>query len=299
MTAPQGLRTPQRSTYDMFDEGEEHINQNVFTPCTRLSRMMIESQSNGQGRIRTANFSLPVTNFNEKLSSVVREDNEEESSSHPNLDMVLSADKISMSKDNQVFSFSEDEDSDEGDLFSSSLCPMSSPGRIYTKNSIFDDEPIHSFFEEDTEEDEDKDDDETNSYLDPTDSWPSKIHCNNYNFLKDQFETNHDGEGVSDEEDDTENRPPRFWIANKVEKKTRRTLPLKEDNSAHERLLLREIRFEDYLSDDEIHTKKKSLLGDGKSQKMRYMRTLSPPRYAKRKGKELVENTMPLSTVVF
>lgn len=94
MSTPQGLRTPQRSTY----EGDERINQNVFTPCTRLSRMTIGSQSNGQGRTRTANFSLPVTNFNEKLMSVVREDNEEESSPHPNLDMFLSADKISMSK---------------------------------------------------------------------------------------------------------------------------------------------------------------------------------------------------------
>ncbi|KAG2234064.1 hypothetical protein INT48_006209 [Thamnidium elegans] len=289
----------------MFDEEDEHINQNAFTPCTRLSRMTIESQSNSQGRTRTAHFSLPVTNFNEKLMSAVREETEEESSPHPNLDMFLSADKISMSKDNQMFSFSEDEDSDEGDLFSSSLCPMSSsPGRVYTKNSIFDDEPMPSFFDnEDTEEEEyEEEEEEEGNYLDLTDCWLSKVYCSNNNndFLNNQFTTNHDQalDEVEDSEEDEENRPPRFWSDNKLEKKMKRTLPLEEDNSAHERLPLREIRFEDYLSDDEIHTKKKSLLGSGKSHKMRYMRTLSPPRYAKRKGKEPAENIMPLSAVL-
>lgn len=198
-----------------------------------------------------------------------------------------------------MFSFSEDEDSDEGDLFSSSLCPMSSPGRVYTKNSIFDDEPMQSFFEEDTEEEEDGEEDEKVVYLDSTDSWLSKIYCqnNDNDLLNNQFVTNHDQDSKQ-QQNEEENRPPRFWVDNKLEKKMKRTLPLEEDNSAHERLPLREIRFENYLSDDEIHTKKKSLLGNGKSQKMRYMRTLSPPRYAKRKGKEPAENIMPLSTVV-
>lgn len=97
-TTPIGLRTPQRNTYNMFEEdgeeGEEQITYNAFTPCTRLSRMTIESQSNGS-RSRSAVFSSPASNFTEKLMSVVRE---EASSSHPNLDMFLSTDRISMSK---------------------------------------------------------------------------------------------------------------------------------------------------------------------------------------------------------
>lgn len=89
---PQGLRTPHR--FNMFDDDEQ--TNNVFTPCTRLSKMTIESQANGNSRFRKAQFQLSATNFADKLMGVVREEEGSSSSTHPNLDMFLGSDKISM-----------------------------------------------------------------------------------------------------------------------------------------------------------------------------------------------------------
>ncbi|CAO3608058.1 unnamed protein product [Mucor hiemalis] len=292
--------------------------------------MTIESQSNGTkgGRFRTANYQYPVTNFNDKLMEVVREE-EEESRTHPNLDMFLSADRISMfdkSKD-QFFSsssYSEDEESDDGDLFSSSLCPMSSPERVLTRQSIFDDKPMNSpppihlnrksIFDEDDDDEEEEEDEGVETCVnpfefdddvhDPSSSWlaqiftdsssnNSSLNSNNSSKSSLLFE-----ELEQEQDDEIENRAPRMWNRHKEaipEKKTRRTLPHEEDNNANERLPLREIRFEDYLSDDELPAKKKLVLGNGKAHKMRFMRTLSPPRYAKRKGKEPAENIIPFT----
>lgn len=330
---PEGLRTPQRTTFNIFDD--DHATQNpcnTFTPCTRLSRMTIESQSNGTkgGRFRTAHYQYPVTNFNDKLMEVVREEEREEvSRTHPNLDMFLTADsRISMAKDQF---FSEDEESDDGgDLFSSSLCPMmSSPERVLTRQSIFDDEPMHSpppmnlslnrknIFDDDDDEDDEEEEQQEHDQVfvqhdieldddvhDPSSSWLSQIFTDSSNSTSSLFSNNNSSSSLSsssssllpeDEEDenDDENRAPRMWHTNKQslqEKKMRRTLPHEEDNNANERLPLREIRFEDYLSDDDLPAKKKLVLGNGKAHKMRFMRTLSPPRYAKRKGKEPAEN---------
>lgn len=341
-TQPQGLRTPQRATYNsssIFDD-QNPCNNNQFTPCTRLSRMTIESQSNGiNARIRNAHIQYPVTNFNDKLMEAVREEQQEQesnnnntttTSTHPNLDMFLGADRISMfdkSKQDQFFSsYSEDEESDEGDLFSSSLCPMSSPERILTRQSIFDDEPMNSppqismmtkrsIFDDDEEDGneeehhhykhidmEDDDEDDEQDYYDPSNAWLSQLYyddstSSNSNNSNESFEEEEQEDG-----DEEENRPPRMWINRQTmqEKKMRRTLPHEEDNTAfnNERLPLREIRFEDYyLSEDDsdLPAKKKMMIGsNGKPHKMRFMRTLSPPRYAKRKGKEAIvaENTL-------
>lgn len=340
---PEGLRTPQRATFDIFDD--DHATQNpcnTFTPCTRLSRMTIESQSNGTkgGRFRTAHYQYPVTNFNDKLMEVVREEEREEevARTHPNLDMFLSADsRISMAKDQF---FSEDEESDDGgDLFSSSLCPMSSPERVLTRQSIFDDEPMHSpppmnlslnrknIFDDDDDDEEEENEDEQeddndeqkhdieldDDVHDPSSSWLAQIFTDSSNntssssssiFSNSSSSSSNSSLSLQEEDSeyDDENRAPRMWHANRQsvqEKKMRRTLPHEEDNNANERLPLREIRFEDYLSDDDLPAKKKLVLGNGKAHKMRFMRTLSPPRYAKRKGKEPAENNsniMPTTT---
>ncbi|KAI8383063.1 hypothetical protein BD560DRAFT_386009 [Blakeslea trispora] len=137
-TAKEGLRTPRRKQPDMTDESSAYF---TFTPCTRLSRMAIDSSSVGLGRIRSSpQRQLPVTNFDQKLMNALREERES-NVHHPNLDMCLSSQGISMYDNSKsITSFSEDEDSDDGDLFSSSLCPMSSPERPFTKESIFNDE---------------------------------------------------------------------------------------------------------------------------------------------------------------
>jgi hypothetical protein len=101
----EGLRTPHRTTMNnMFDDSTTP-NSNPFTPCTRLSRMTIESQSNGlNGRLKkTTPFQYPVSNFNDKLMQVVREEEQQQQQqqqqgSHPNLDMFLGTDRISMNK---------------------------------------------------------------------------------------------------------------------------------------------------------------------------------------------------------
>jgi hypothetical protein len=96
---PQGLQTPTRSMYNLFDNQRTNKEEQVknpnytYTPCTRLSRMTIDSQSNGiNGRIRTAHFQSPATNFNDKMMQALCEEEE----SHPNLTMILGGDRISM-----------------------------------------------------------------------------------------------------------------------------------------------------------------------------------------------------------
>lgn len=190
---------------------------------------------------------------------------------------------------------------------------MSSPERILTRQSIFDDEPMNSpptisllnrksiFDDDDDDEDEEETEekqDRNEDYYDPSTLWLSQIYQDNDNS---NYSLPTQEEEI-DNNEDNENIAPRFWNNRQREeekKYTRRTLPHEEDNTAsNERLPLREIRFEDYLSDDEsLPAKKKLSLGNGKHHKMRFMRTLSPPRYAKRKGKE-TDTTMPLSPAI-
>jgi hypothetical protein len=94
------------SLYDNQRTNKEPVkNPNyTYTPCTRLSRMTIDSQSNGiNGRIRTAHLQSPATNFNDKMTEALREEEEEES--HPNLSMILGGDRISMFDKSKVGSF--------------------------------------------------------------------------------------------------------------------------------------------------------------------------------------------------
>ncbi|CEP17833.1 hypothetical protein [Parasitella parasitica] len=323
MSNRQGLQTPRRPTFNIFDDDAETTPVDTtknpcftFTPCTRLSRMTLNSQSNGS-RLRAAvEYQLPATSFNEKLMQAVREEKEEQaaksSASHPNLDMFLNADKISMmdskSKD---FSFSEDEESDEGEFFSSSLCPMSSPERLVTQKSIFDDEPMHHqpssitkkltksiFDEEDDDEDDDEEmsSDDSGDFYDPSSSWLSCIYHDNATSNSGSIEMD---EHSNDEEQDDENRPPRHWHSRQqYEKKIRRTSPQEEENAVQSRIPLREIKVEDYYSDaEDLPAKKKLVLAGRKPHKLRFMRALSPPKYmSKDKGKQRQEGSSSPAT---
>ncbi|CAO3618478.1 unnamed protein product [Mucor fragilis] len=330
MSNQQGLQTPRRSTYNIFDDEDTEptpvdtttATQNpcyTFTPCTRLSRMTLNSQSNGS-RMRTVQYQMPASNFTDKLMQAVREEKEEQaaksSSPHPNLDMFLNADKISMmdTKASKDFSFSEDEESDEGEFFSSSLCPMSSPERPITKSSIFDDEPMafspspssnrfkRSIFDEDDDEEEDDQDNENQidneygDFYDPSSAWLSCIYQDNGTNASNIFqdEDQQDEASKADQEDnDDENRPPRYWHSRQqYEKKIRRTSPQEEENAVHDRIPLRQINVEDYFLDNEdLPVKKKVALTNKKSYKLRFMRALSPPKYmSKHKGKETLSS---------
>ncbi|KAF1804539.1 hypothetical protein V8B55DRAFT_1499540 [Mucor lusitanicus] len=315
MSNQQGLQTPRRSTYSIFDDEDTEptpvTTQNpcyTFTPCTRLSRMTLNSQSNGS-RTRTVQYQMPASNFSDKLRQAILEEREEQasksSSPHPNLDMFLNADKISMmdTKSSKDFSFSEDEESDEGELFSSSLCPMSSPERPITKRSIFDDEPMslspppsangfkRSIFDEDDDEEEDNENHMDNVYgdfYDPSSAWLNCIYEDNGTQGNNIFQDDAN-EAEDEDEEDEENRAPRFWHSRQqYEKKIRRTSPQEEENAVHDRIPLRQINVEDYYSDNEdLPVKKKIVLANKKAHKLRFMRALSPPRYmSKHKGKE-------------
>lgn len=333
MSNQQGLQTPRRPTFNIFDDDAEPTpvdnTQNpcfTFTPCTRLSRMTINSQSNGS-RMRAVQYQLPATSFNDKLMQVIREEKEEQdakaattpssNSSHPNLDMFLNADKISMmDKSSKDFSFSEDEESDEGDFFSSSLCPMSSPERPINRKSIFDDEPMHQqsppvttnkfrksiFDEDDDEEEEDQEqginDNEFGDFYDPSSAWLSCIYQDNNNISNNIFQDD-DDEDDDENEGDDENRPPRHWHSRQqYEKKIRRTSPQEEENAVQDRIPLREINVEDYYSDSEdLPVKKKMVLSSRKPHKLRFMRALSPPKYmSKHKGKETLSDSASTSS---
>lgn len=176
--------------------------------------------------------------------------------------------------------FSEDEDSDDGDLFSSTLCPMSSPERPLTRQSIFEDESMNSppemsvlsrsIFDEEEDEEEDN--------YDPSGSWLSQIFFDAREPVHVHF--------AQESQEEQENQPP------SSRNKERKIRPVLREEQDEERPPLREIRCEE--EEDALPAKKKSLLANGKPQKMRYMRSLSPPRYAKRKG----ESSMPLASVL-
>lgn len=284
--------------------------------------MTLNSQSNGS-RTRTVQYQLPASSFNDKLMQAVREEKEEQaarSSPHPNLDMFLSADKISMmdTKASKDFSFSEDEESDEGEFFSSSLCPMSSPERPITKRSIFDDDSMsfsppppsngfkRSIFDEDDDEEEEEQDNqiqmdkEYGDFYDPSSAWLNCIYEDNGTQANNVFQDKVNEAYQEEEEvDDEENRAPRFWHARKqYEKKIRRTSPQEEENAVHDRIPLRQINVEDYYSDNEdLPVKKKIVLANKKAQAIRSMRALSPPRYmSKLKGKEALSSSSSYSS---
>lgn len=179
--------------------------------------------------------------------------------------------------------FSEDEDSDDGDLFSSNLGLMSSPDRPFTRHTLLEDEEMHSpppsemammgkrFIFEEEEEEEEKGD-----YLDSGSSWLSQIFFDNDNDETEAKEASRKEKDNMGEEQ--ENRPPRLWRSKAEE------IKLSESNH-HERSPLQEIRscLEDEEVGDDLHTKKKSVSSYGKPNKMRYMRTLSPTRLSQRK----------------
>ncbi|KAK4519090.1 Mitochondrial presequence protease [Mucor velutinosus] len=336
MSNQQGLQTPRRPTYNnIFDDEDAEptpvdnatTTQNpcfTFTPCTRLSRMTLNSQSNGS-RMRTVQYQMPASNFNDKLMQAIREEKEEQaaksSSPHPNLDMFLNADKISMmdTKSSKDFSFSEDEESDEGEFFSSSLCPMSSPERPITQRSIFDDESMalsppppsngfkRSIFDEDDDEEDGEQDNqdhinnEYGDFYDPSSSWLSCIYEDNGTNAKNTFQgkDQHDEADQEGDDDEDENRPPRYWHSRQQhEKKIRRTSPQEEENAVHDRIPLRQINIEDYYSDNEdLPVKKKIVLANKKPHKLRFMRALSPPKYMfKHKGKETLSSSSTSSS---
>ncbi|CEJ02868.1 hypothetical protein RMCBS344292_16861 [Rhizopus microsporus] len=235
-----------------------------FTPCTRLSHMSIS---------RTDILQRPVKSFQERLMEA---SNREENVAHPNLDMFLSQDKIGILEKKRELSFSEEEEeSDDGDLFSSGLCPMStSPtNRFYTK---FEDSMLslspptrRSLFD-------DEDDDLVDKHYDPSDMWLYRIyHDNNtqneLSELVDQRQPN-----------DVENKPPQSLNVNNNKIWVKRS-------TTEQRLPLQEITL-DELQDEEMPAKKKVILNSGK---MRMIRTLSPPRFnTKRKGKIAADSAM-------
>lgn len=164
--------------------------------------------------------------------------------------------------------FSEDEDeSDEGEMFSFSVCALSSSpvDRAYPH---FDDDMIsfsstlsrYSVFDDDFED---------VGYFDPSENWLNQVYRDNSssNTENQSFET-------EDEEEGEENKPPNLLS----EQRPHSFLELEE------RWPLQEIKFEER----EGHTLKKRLVIDSKklSEYYRLLRTVSPPTVAtKRKGK--------------
>ncbi|KAI8987125.1 hypothetical protein BDB01DRAFT_784621 [Pilobolus umbonatus] len=267
-----GDRTPHRPA-----PVTTHDAQFTFTPCTRLSRMTIDSQTNNSGRIRPTFLQRPATNFTQRLMKVVREEE-----SHPNLDMLIGEDKISIfdrKSNTRRISFSSEDESDGGDLFSSSLCPVS-PENVLNRRSIFDDDVMDTltvrpralvFDNNDIGDYLDDEEDTMDCYYDSTLSWLDSIHegMDSHIIMEEEFGMGRDN--------NQENIAPMWY-----------NRPKKDTYGQHlirqQREPLVEIRVDDYLSDDEIHTKKKVAINNGQSRKIKVMRSLSPPRFSKRKG---------------
>ncbi|KAI8888849.1 hypothetical protein K501DRAFT_329488 [Backusella circina FSU 941] len=174
----------------------------------------------------------------------------EEESGHPNLNMFLNdTNKITMF-DNKRGELSSD-DEDEAYEFSSNI--------FFNSPFLFESEP------NDFDQTEDP-------FFDRSNAWVFSV-----------YEDNNDSIGepmmedmTHQDEDEDENRPPRIWLREQQSKK-----------HAHlSRSPLKEIDI--ILSDedeDDIHTRKKAAVGN--TPKMRIIRTLSPTRDTKRKGKDI------------
>ncbi|KAG2201865.1 hypothetical protein INT47_004422 [Mucor saturninus] len=266
------VKSPHRSSV----EDEEQ----PFTPCTRLSRLTVESLSNRDNRHKKSHLYQTPTNLMDRLSEASGK-KLASATPHRNLVMFFGSDRISMNSKSKDSVISEDEDSD-GDLFSSALYPLSSPDRPFTKKSIFDDEFIGSgplevsisrkqfSFDEDEEEKEEEEED----HYDPSSSWLSQL------FYSTESDQSIKVEGVEEkEEDESENRQPRLWKG-RIDQTTQ-ALPLEGKHSSQARSPLQEILWE-----GELPANKKLLLASGKVQKMRYMRALSPTRLTQRRCKE-------------
>lgn len=88
--------------FDIFDDtpANEYVDPQrskfTFTPCTRFANLMINSQSNGNGRVRSFTGEGTVSDFNEKLMRGLYGDKGIVEESRPkNLDMVVGGDRIS------------------------------------------------------------------------------------------------------------------------------------------------------------------------------------------------------------
>lgn len=274
------IKTPHRSNIE---------EEQPFTPCTRLSRLTVQSLTNGDNRHQKLYLHHTPTNLMDRLSEASGKKSDS-STPHRNLVMFFGSDRINMHDKSMDNGLSEDEDSD-GDLFSSAFYPMSSPDKPFTKQSIFDDEPTHFpplemsisskrfIFEEDEEDEEEED------HYDPSNSWLSQLFDNSTESVpsvKENEETGEKTEEDKEEKDDEEieNRPPRLWKG-RVEQITHTSL-LEEDINAKGRTPLQEL----FCEKDELPAKKKALLASGKPKKIRYMRALSPTRLTQRKIKK-------------
>jgi hypothetical protein len=84
---------------------------------------------------------------------------------------------------------------------------------------------------------------------------------------------------TNEDQDEDENRPPRIWLR-ETEQPRKHSRKVSHDN----RSPLKEIEMLLDDDDDDIHTRKKVAVGN--TTKMRIIRTLSPTRDTKRKGKD-------------
>ncbi|CAO3692199.1 unnamed protein product [Rhizopus stolonifer] len=226
-------KTPERPTY-------VEQSYQTLTPSTRLSRMTISSD--------TRDFERPAKSFQERLMESSRREEQMKSKAGSDKDKTVE-------KKRSLSLFSEDEDeSDEGEMFSSSVCALSSSpvDRAYPH---FDDDMI-SF--------------SNVGYFDPSENWLNQVYRDNSssNTENQSFETEDEGE------EGEENKPP----SPSSEQRPRSFLELEE------RWPLQEIKFEER----EGHTLKKRLVIDSEklSEYYRLLRTVSPPTVAtKRKGK--------------
>jgi hypothetical protein len=98
--------TPIKSSSNLYDNHQTNAklindSNSTHTPCTRLSRVAIDSQSNPPcKRIRTTHSQRPAMNFNDKLIQALGE----EGISNPNLSMAFGGNRIRMT--NKVITLS-------------------------------------------------------------------------------------------------------------------------------------------------------------------------------------------------
>ena len=163
---------------------------------------------------------------------------------------------------------------------------------IETTTSIFNSKK-RSIFDEDTKFEPAFPSTDHDDHYDPTNSWVFTIY-QDQDVEDEQSLIQNETNNPNDDQDEDENRAPRVWRTRKEEKKLTRSSS-HQDNASYQRLPLQEIKLEDYTSDDEPPARKKaSVTTNENTHKIRFIRTLSPTRNAKRKGKETAENIMPI-----
>ncbi|KAI9481497.1 MAG: hypothetical protein EXX96DRAFT_566959 [Benjaminiella poitrasii] len=250
----------------------------TLTPCTRLSRMTLYTDPKTEEK----QIRLTVSNFNEKLMNLTKEE-EKESIKYNHIYDDATGIQIGYSSEYE----------EEEDIFPPSLLALNLPEQDFSAKSIFaEDEFIDETYSEidngvmlitDYEEMEDE-------FFDPTLNWLSCIYQDDD--TQEEYDETMIDVILNDYISNKENKPPANWEQQLFENKPQQQSTLnKEDFTKYRRAPLELLTNENTIDipyQEELPVKKKMIsINNRYYQAKSISRPLTPPRFStKDKGKE-------------